>query len=113
MNTPLRCDDQRTPSDRTRVPAGHRAHRAVDGARWARNRAVTAAPVRSGTDHYARFDAKPEITGPWQVGGRNHITDFEQVVKLETGEIRECNLGLSLFILLRTVPAVFKMRGAR
>src|SRR5205814_1171538 len=63
--------------------------------------------------HYARFDVKPEITGPWQVGGRNHITDLEQVVKLETGEIREWNLGLSLFILLRTVPAVFKMRGAR
>src|SRR5438445_13866738 len=32
--------------------------------------------------HYARFDVKPGITGPWQVAGRNQITDFERVVAL-------------------------------
>src|SRR2546430_8472998 len=29
--------------------------------------------------HYARFDVKPGITGPWQVAGRNGVTSFEEV----------------------------------
>ncbi|PYP18411.1 MAG: hypothetical protein DMD54_05260, partial [Gemmatimonadetes bacterium] len=42
-------------------------------------------PISSEVDlyeahHYARFDVKPGITGPWQVGGRNQIKDFERVV---------------------------------
>jgi len=64
------------------------------------------------THHYGRFDVKPGITGPWQVNGRNEITDFEQVVKLETAYIREWSLGKDLQILWRTVPVVLKMRGA-
>src|SRR2546422_990315 len=42
--------------------------------------------------HYARFDVKPGITGPWQVAGRNEITDFEQVIALETRYIRQWSL---------------------
>src|SRR2546427_5560064 len=33
--------------------------------------------------HYARFDVKPGMTGPWQVAGRNEIHDFEEVVRRE------------------------------
>src|SRR3989454_6600965 len=33
--------------------------------------------------HYARFDVKPGITGPWQVGGRNDVRDFDEVIRLE------------------------------
>ncbi len=62
--------------------------------------------------HYARFDVKPGITGPWQVAGRNQITDFERVVALETHYIREWSLLNDLTILLRTVWAVAQMRGA-
>src|SRR5438445_11872485 len=62
--------------------------------------------------HYARFDVKPGITGPWQVAGRNQITDFERVVALETEYIRTWSLFADLSILLRTVPAVLGMRGA-
>ncbi len=62
--------------------------------------------------HYARFDVKPGITGPWQVAGRNQITDFERVVALETHYIREWSLLNDLSILLRTVWAVAQMRGA-
>jgi exopolysaccharide biosynthesis polyprenyl glycosylphosphotransferase len=62
--------------------------------------------------HYTRFDVKPGITGPWQVNGRNTITDFEEVIRLETDYIREWSLWKDLGILLRTIPAVLLMRGA-
>ena len=62
--------------------------------------------------HYTRFDVKPGITGPWQVSGRNTITDFEVVIRLETDYIREWTIWKDLGILLRTVPAVLFMRGA-
>jgi exopolysaccharide biosynthesis polyprenyl glycosylphosphotransferase len=62
--------------------------------------------------HYTRFDVKPGITGPWQVSGRNSITDFEEVIRLETGYIRGWTIWKDLGILLRTVPVVLKMRGA-
>ena len=62
--------------------------------------------------HYARFDVKPGITGPWQVNGRNQITDFEQVIALETRYIREWSLLSDLGILFRTVWVVARMRGA-
>jgi exopolysaccharide biosynthesis polyprenyl glycosylphosphotransferase len=62
--------------------------------------------------HYTRFDVKPGITGPWQVNGRNTITDFDEVIRLETDYIREWSLWKDLGILLRTIPAVLLMRGA-
>jgi exopolysaccharide biosynthesis polyprenyl glycosylphosphotransferase len=62
--------------------------------------------------HYTRFDVKPGMTGPWQVNGRNLITDFEEVIRLETDYIREWTIWKDLGILLRTVPVVLYMRGA-
>jgi lipopolysaccharide/colanic/teichoic acid biosynthesis glycosyltransferase len=62
--------------------------------------------------HYARFDVRPGITGPWQVGGRNEVTDFESVVALESEYIRNWSLVSDLVILLRTIPAVVGMSGA-
>ena len=62
--------------------------------------------------HFVRFEVLPGITGPWQVGGRNVITDFEAVVRLEAAYIRGWSVGRDLAILARTVPAVLSMRGA-
>jgi exopolysaccharide biosynthesis polyprenyl glycosylphosphotransferase len=62
--------------------------------------------------HYTRFDVKPGMTGPWQVNGRNLITDFEEVIRLETDYIREWSLWKDLGLLLKTIPAVLYMRGA-
>ncbi len=62
--------------------------------------------------HYARFDVKPGITGPWQVSGRNAIQDFETVIRLESAYIRRWSLWLDLELLCRTVPVVLSGRGA-
>lgn len=62
--------------------------------------------------HYARFDVKPGITGPWQVSGRNEVVDFEQVVRLEQEYIRNWSLARDVAVLLKTVPVVLQMRGA-
>jgi lipopolysaccharide/colanic/teichoic acid biosynthesis glycosyltransferase len=62
--------------------------------------------------HFCRFDMKPGITGPWQVSGRNRVTDFEQVVQLESRYIRTWSIFTDLRILFQTVPVVLKMEGA-
>lgn len=62
--------------------------------------------------HRARLAIKPGITGMWQVSGRSGITDFEQVVKLDTEYIREWSLMLDVKLLLRTVAVVVLRRGA-
>ena len=62
--------------------------------------------------HRARLAAKPGITGMWQVSGRSNITDFEDVVKLDTKYIAEWTMGLDIRILLKTVLVVFKKDGA-
>jgi len=62
--------------------------------------------------HYARFDVKPGMTGPWQVGGRNKVTDFEDVVGIEREYIRSWSLWRDVRILLQTIPVVLAQRGA-
>jgi exopolysaccharide biosynthesis polyprenyl glycosylphosphotransferase len=62
--------------------------------------------------HFCRFDVKPGITGPWQAGGRNGITNFEEVVRLESEYVRRWSIVEDLRILFRTVPVVLRGRGA-
>ena len=62
--------------------------------------------------HRARMAMKPGITGMWQVSGRSDITDFEQIVKLDTQYICNWSIGLDLKILCQTVSAVLKHKGA-
>ena len=48
--------------------------------------------------HRARMSFRPGLTGLWQVSGRSNITDFEEVVKLDTQYIGEWSVkGLSFF----------------
>lgn len=53
--------------------------------------------------HRARIAIKPGITGMWQVSGRSDITDFEEVVRLDTEYISNWNFGLDIKILFKTV----------
>ena len=62
--------------------------------------------------HRARMAVKPGITGMWQVSGRSEITDFEEVVKLDTEYIANWSLGMDFKILLKTIGVIFTGRGA-
>lgn len=62
--------------------------------------------------HRARLAVRPGITGLWQVSGRSKITDFEEVVKLDTKYITEWSMALDLKILFKTVKAVLGRDGA-
>lgn len=56
--------------------------------------------------HRARLAIKPGLTGMWQVSGRSDITDFEEVVKLDTSYIAQWSFVLDLRILFKTVLIV-------
>lgn len=62
--------------------------------------------------HRARLVIKPDITGMWQVSGRNDITDFEDVVEFDKQYMSEWNIGLDIKILLETVLVVLKKDGS-
>lgn len=62
--------------------------------------------------HRARLSAKPGLTGLWQVSGRSSITDFEEVVKLDTRYINNWSLTLDIKILVKTIKAVLLHEGA-
>lgn len=62
--------------------------------------------------HRARMAFRPGLTGLWQVSGRSNITDFEEVVKLDTKYIDEWSLGVDMKILVETVKSVFANDGA-
>lgn len=62
--------------------------------------------------HRARMAVKPGITGLWQVSGRSQITDFEEVVKLDTEYIANWSFGLDIKILFKTIGVVFRHKGA-
>ena len=62
--------------------------------------------------HRARIAMKPGITGMWQVSGRSDITDFEEVVRLDTEYIRNWSIGLDFKIIAKTISAVLKRDGS-
>ena len=62
--------------------------------------------------HRARLACKPGITGMWQVSGRSEITDFEEVVRLDTEYINNWSPKLDIKILFKTIGAVFAHKGA-
>ena len=62
--------------------------------------------------HKARLSAKPGITGMWQVSGRSDITDFEDVVKLDTEYIKNWSIGRDFKILAKTVQVVLTGKGS-
>ena len=62
--------------------------------------------------HRARMAIKPGITGMWQVSGRSEITDFEEVVRLDTEYILNYRLLLDIKILFKTVVVLLQRKGA-
>ena len=57
------------------------------------------------------LEAKPGITGLWQVMGRSRTT-FDDMVRLDLRYVRTCSPWTDVKILLATPKAVFSGKGA-
>jgi len=53
----------------------------------------------------------PGITGPWQVGGRNHAS-FEERVRMDAYYVHNWSVWLDLVLLARTIKALTLDRAA-
>jgi lipopolysaccharide/colanic/teichoic acid biosynthesis glycosyltransferase len=62
--------------------------------------------------HWQRLEVKPGITGEWQVRGRSFVTDFEDIVKLDVQYQQKWSVRYDLQLVLETILAVVKRRGA-
>ncbi len=62
--------------------------------------------------HFVRLTVVPGLSGPWQVSGRNLISDFEKVVRIEREYIEDWTLGLDAKILAKTAVVVLSGKGA-
>lgn len=62
--------------------------------------------------HYElRRHVRPGMTGPWQVSGRSDIP-FTEMLRLDYSYVLNWSLGSDLKLLIQTVDAVFRGRGA-
>jgi undecaprenyl-phosphate galactose phosphotransferase len=57
------------------------------------------------------LEARPGITGLWQVSGRND-TGYEDRVALDSWYVRNWSLWYDVVILVRTIAVVLKRKGA-
>lgn len=75
-------------------------------------RPLTAEEIKAlGPAAWARLAVKPGLTGLWQVSGRADLP-AERLLELDLAYVQRCSPWLDLWILLRTIPAVFTGRGA-
>jgi exopolysaccharide biosynthesis polyprenyl glycosylphosphotransferase len=61
--------------------------------------------------HKKRYLVLPGVTGLWQVSGRAEL-DFDDLVRLDFYYLERWSMFLDLSILLKTIPAVLRGRGA-
>ena len=61
--------------------------------------------------HRKRYLVLPGITGLWQVSGRSEL-DFDDLVRLDFLYLEHWSVSLDLSILVKTIPAVLRGRGA-
>jgi lipopolysaccharide/colanic/teichoic acid biosynthesis glycosyltransferase len=61
--------------------------------------------------HRKRYLVMPGMTGLWQVSGRSEL-DFDELVRLDFLYLERWSIFLDLSILLKTIPAVIRARGA-
>lgn len=66
---------------------------------------------RYSLDDRARLEAIPGLTCTWQVSGRADIP-FPEQLRLDVAYIKEQSLGKDVELLIKTVPAVVRGRGA-
>ena len=61
--------------------------------------------------HRARYRVLPGMTGLWQISGRSGLT-FDDLVRLDFTYIENWSIWLDISIIVKTIPAVIKRRGA-
>lgn len=61
--------------------------------------------------HKRRLSMKPGITGMWQAYGRNTVSDFEEIVKMDLNYIDNWSIMLDIKILFKTVQSVLTTGG--
>jgi exopolysaccharide biosynthesis polyprenyl glycosylphosphotransferase len=61
--------------------------------------------------HKRRLTVSPGITGLWQVSGRSDLT-FDEMVLLDIYYVENWNIVLDVSIMLRSLPAILRARGA-
>jgi exopolysaccharide biosynthesis polyprenyl glycosylphosphotransferase len=61
--------------------------------------------------HRKRYLVLPGVTGLWQVSGRSEL-DFDELVRLDFLYLERWSVWVDLTILLKTIPAVIRARGA-
>ncbi|MBR1478571.1 MAG: sugar transferase [Lachnospiraceae bacterium] len=62
--------------------------------------------------HRRRLATKPGVTGLWQISGRSNITDFDEVVRLDTEYIENWSISMDIKIILKTIYVVLTGKGA-
>ena len=62
--------------------------------------------------HRKRLSIRPGITGLWQISGRSSITDFDEVVRLDSQYIDTWTILKDIKIILMTISKVLKRDGA-
>jgi exopolysaccharide production protein ExoY len=58
------------------------------------------------------LSVKPGITGNWQINGRSEISDYLHRATMDLEYIRDQSLTNDVAIMLKTIPAVLRRRGA-
>ena len=61
--------------------------------------------ARCGPHGLRRLEAKPGLTGLWQVSGKNRTT-FEEMVRLDITYGRHVSFLMDIIIILKTLPAI-------
>jgi lipopolysaccharide/colanic/teichoic acid biosynthesis glycosyltransferase len=61
--------------------------------------------------YHRRLDAKPGITGLWQVSGRSTL-GFNEMMKLDIKYVEEQSFKMDLMIILKTPLVILSRRGA-
>jgi len=63
--------------------------------------------------HRVRLSIKPGLTGLWQTSGRSTITDFEEVVRLDSEYIKNWSLALDIKLIFKTIKVVIMRTGSK
>ncbi|NJL61602.1 MAG: sugar transferase [Methylacidiphilales bacterium] len=62
--------------------------------------------------HWQRLNVKPGLTGEWQINGRSHIKDFEEVVDLDLQYQHRWHPMYDVFVILKTIYVIVARVGA-